>query len=308
MTTYYIMNREIIMHCRSIDCEKLTQGTVNSHIKVVLPEAIVPKEKELVSVKVVSAEIPYAWYNISDNLNNNYITYDTTETLNLGNKSYTATELIRFLNTFDEQPFGFAYNKFSGKVTITNTDSFNHTINFTVGNIRSVLGAKHQDELIVAGASKELESLLDLVSVHAVYVKTSLASGNVLSTNTTNSTTLQKIQVQNNSSSIIYLDLNSYLTVSELKNQIIDTFDVQLCDQNNKLIDLNLVDWEMTIVFNIKTVTTPVVEVRQAESIQPLVLTEEEETEIQMDDLIEKLRDESGLNNKEEEENIVDIV
>jgi len=27
-----------------------------------------------------------------------------------------------------------------------------------------------------------------------------------------------------------------------------------------------------------------------------------------MDDLIEKLRDESGLNNKEEEENIVDIV
>ena len=64
----------------------------------------------------------------------------------------------------------------------------------------------------------------------------------------------------------------------------------------------------MTIVFNIKTVTTPVVEVRQAESIQPLVLTEEEETEIQMDDLIEKLRDESGLNNKEEEENIVDIV
>ena len=150
--------------------------------------------------------------------------------------------------------------------------------------------------------------MLDLVSVHAVYVKTSLASGNVLSTNTTNSTTLQKIQVQNNSSSIIYLDLNSYLTVSELKNQIIDTFDVQLCDQNNKLIDLNLVDWEMTIVFNIKTVTTPVVEVRQAESIQPLVLTEEEETEIQMDDLIEKLRDESGLNNKEEEENIVDII
>ena len=38
--------KEIILHCRSKDCEKITQGTVNSHIQVVLPEAIIPKTNE----------------------------------------------------------------------------------------------------------------------------------------------------------------------------------------------------------------------------------------------------------------------
>lgn len=304
--------KEIILHCRSKDCEKVTQGSVNSHIQVVLPEAIIPKANEKINVKLVSAEIPYSWHNVSDNLDNNYITYDSNETIQLGSKNYTATELMKFLNSMNEQPFSFTYDLFTGRVTITNKDIVDHTINFGVGNIRSVLGAKNQDEIIKAGNSKELESLLDLVSVHAVYVKTSLASGNVMSTNTTNSTTLQKIQVENNSGSIIYLDLTSFITVSELQSHIIDTFDIQLCDQNNRLIDLNLVDWEATLVFEIVEGEPSEIEIQTAKPAQPLEpveISEEDLAEIEMDNLIDKLRDESGLNDEvEDENNIVDIV
>jgi len=305
--------KEIILHCRSKDCEKITQGTVNSHIQVVLPEAIIPKTNETIKVKLVSAEIPYSWHNVSDNLDNNYITYNSIETIQLGTKNYTATELIKFLNSLTEQPFSFSYDLFTGRVTITNNDDADHTINFGVGNIRSVLGAKNQDELIQAGTSKELESLLDLVSVHAVYVKTSLASGNVMSTNTTNSTTLQKIQVENNSGSIIYLDLTSFITVSELQSHVIDTFDIQLCDQNNRLIDLNLVDWEATLVFEIVEGEPTEVEIQTAQPAQPLEpveISEDDLAEIEMDNLIDKLRDESGLNDDEveDENNIIDII
>tara|TARA_R110002049_G_scaffold206382_1_gene376911 strand:+ start:548 stop:1468 length:921 start_codon:yes stop_codon:yes gene_type:complete len=305
--------KEIILHCRSKDCEKITQGTVNSHIQVVLPEAIIPKTNETIKVKLVSAEIPYSWHNVSDNLDNNYITYNSIETIQLGSKNYTATELIKFLNSLTEQPFSFSYDLFTGRVTITNNDDADHTINFGVGNIRSVLGAKNQDELIQAGTSKELESLLDLVSVHAVYVKTSLASGNVMSTNTTNSTTLQKIQVENNSGSIIYLDLTSFITVSELQSHVIDTFDMQLCDQNNRLIDLNLVDWEATLVFEIVEGEPTEVEMQTAQPAQPLEpveISEDDLAEIEMDNLIDKLRDESGLNDDEveDENNIIDII
>ncbi len=304
--------KEIILHCRSKDCEKVTQGTVNSHIQVVLPEAIIPKANEKINVKLVSAEIPYSWHNVSENLDNNYITYDSNETIQLGSKNYTATELMKFLNSMNEQPFSFTYDLFTGRVTITNKDIVDHTINFGVGNIRSVLGAKNQDEIIKAGNSKELESLLDLVSVHAVYVKTSLASGNVMSTNTTNSTTLQKIQVENNSGSIIYLDLTSFITVSELQSHIIDTFDMQLCDQNNRLIDLNLVDWEATLVFELVEGEITEIEMQTAQPAQPLEpveISEEDLAEIEMDNLIDKLRDESGLNDEDEDgKNIVDIV
>ena len=305
--------KEIILHCRSKDCEKITQGTVNSHIQVVLPEAIIPKTNETIKVKLVSAEIPYSWHNVSDNLDNNYITYNSIETIQLGSKNYTATELIKFLNSLTEQPFSFSYDLFTGRVTITNNDDADHTINFGVGNIRSVLGAKNQDELIQAGTSKELESLLDLVSVHAVYVKTSLASGNVMSTNTTNSTTLQKIQVENNSGSIIYLDLTSFITVSELQSHVIDTFDIQLCDQNNRLIDLNLVDWEATLVFEIVEGEPTEVEIQTAQPAQPLEpveISEDDLAEIEMDNPIDKLRDESGLNDDEveDENNIIDII
>lgn len=305
--------KEIILHCRSKDCEKITQGTVNSHIQVVLPEAIIPKTNETIKVKLVSAEIPYSWHNVSDNLDNNYITYNSIETIQLGSKNYTATELIKFLNSLTEQPFSFSYDLFTGRVTITNNDDADHTINFGVGNIRSVLGAKNQDELIQAGTSKELESLLDLVSVHAVYVKTSLASGNVMSTNTTNSTTLQKIQVENNSGSIIYLDLTSFITVSELQSHVIDTFDMQLCDQNNRLIDLNLVDWEATLVFEIVEGEPTEVDMQTAQPAQPLEpveISEDDLAEIEMDNLIDKLRDESGLNDDEveDENNIIDII
>ena len=220
---------------------------------------------------------------------------------------------MKFLNSLTEQPFSFSYDLFTGRVTITNNDDADHTINFGVGNIRSVLGAKNQDELIQAGTSKELESLLDLVSVHAVYVKTSLASGNVMSTNTTNSTTLQKIQVENNSGSIIYLDLTSFITVSELQSHVIDTFDIQLCDQNNRLIDLNLVDWEATLVFEIVEGEPTEVEMQTAQPAQPLEpveISEDDLAEIEMDNLIDKLRDESGLNDDEveDENNIIDII
>ena len=295
----------IIFHVRSSEATKISQGTLNSHIQVKLPEPIVPGQDEFITMKLISAEIPYSFYNVSDNLDNNVITYDNTEKIHLLNKNYSASELIKYLNNLSEQPFKFSYDVYTSKVTIQNTDIVDHTINFEIGNVRSVLGAKNQSEIIPAGLSKELESILDLCSIHCIYVCTSLSSGNVVSTNSSNSEILQKIQVQNNSGSIIYLDLDSYITVSNLKGGIIDQFDILLKDQQHKLIDMMLCEYELSIVFervkkekasNIE-IETPRVPMPTFTNPIPQEISAESagEPENEVEDLLNNLRIESGL-------------
>ena len=295
-----------IFHIRSNESFKLSQGTLNSHIGVQIPESIIPNTDEHITLKCVSAEIPYSWYNTSDNLNNNIITYDTVEKIELGNKNYSASELMKFLNGLSEQPFQFQYNTFTGKVTITNKDITPHTINFGIGFVYRILGAKPQNEVILPGLSIELNSLLDLCSVHAIYICTNLSSGNVVSTSSSNSSILQKIQINNNSSSIIYLDMTSYISTANLQTAIVSAFEIELKDQNHNLLDLNLVDWELTLVFDkIKRPENNII--IEPGSIEPLPLppepAEEEPptptTEDDLNDLIDRLRDESGLNEEE---------
>ena len=60
----------IVLHIRSKDAEQITPG-FNTHFRVALKDPIHVEPTEEVHVFMSSAEIPYSFYPISGELNNN---------------------------------------------------------------------------------------------------------------------------------------------------------------------------------------------------------------------------------------------
>ena len=88
------------------------------------------------------AEIPYSFYCISSDLNNNILKYDVDGTLTFPNQNYTPDELIRVMNddsTFSSI-FNTTYNRFTNKITITNNSGETKELNWTESTINKVLG------------------------------------------------------------------------------------------------------------------------------------------------------------------------
>ena len=84
-----------------------------------------------------------------------------------------------------------------------------------------------------------------------------MATGNVLSTRAGNSTTLQKISVDVNSNGIIYLNQSDFRQISVSQVNVIDNINFRITDQNDNLLQLNNVNFEISFIFNIYSKYTP---------------------------------------------------
>ena len=82
-------------------------------------------------------------------------------------------------------------------------------------------------------------------------VHSSLSQANVLSTRSGNSTILQKISIDVNSYSIIYLNQDDFRTTNISFQPVVDKITFKLTDQNNNLLNLNGINYEMSMIFNI---------------------------------------------------------
>tara|TARA_R110001599_G_scaffold93319_1_gene243592 strand:- start:1498 stop:1959 length:462 start_codon:yes stop_codon:yes gene_type:complete len=78
-----------------------------------------------------------------------------------------------------------------------------------------------------------------------------MATGNVISTRIGNSTTLQKISVDVNSNGIIYLNQSDFRQVSVSQSNIIDSITFRITDQNDNLLQLNNVNFELSFLFEV---------------------------------------------------------
>ena len=78
-----------------------------------------------------------------------------------------------------------------------------------------------------------------------------MGQANVLSTRAGNSTTLQKISVDTNSNGIIYMNQQDYRQVSISQSNVIDLITFEITDQNNNLLQLQNVNYEFSIIFEI---------------------------------------------------------
>lgn len=243
--------RTTILHVRSKDATQLTTS-LNTNFEVQLVSAIECGQDEEIHAQMVSAEIPYSCYNISSAVNNNTIVYDTNQTFTFPSKNYDTKELLRVMNDDATFPFTVTRDKYTNKLTFTNNTPDSHTLNWTSSLANKLLGyGEASDEVVAAGGTTTSLGMVDLATIHSFFIKSDLASGNVLSTRAGNSTTLQKISVDTNGFGIVYLNQQDFRTTSVLQKPSISNIVFRLTDQNDNLLDLNDINYEFSLQFMI---------------------------------------------------------
>jgi len=243
--------RTTILHIRSKDATQITTG-LNSNFNVNLISAIECAEEEEIHAQLISAEIPNSMYNISSAVNNNTIVYDTNQTFTFPEQNYDVKELLRVINADASFPFAATHNKYTNKLTFTNDTVASHDINWTSSLANKLLGyGEANDETVASSGTTTSPGMVDLATIHSIFIKSDLSSANVISTRAGNSTTLQKISIDVNTYGIVYLNQQDYRTVSILQKPNISNITFQLTDQNNNLLDFNDINYEFSIQFMI---------------------------------------------------------
>jgi hypothetical protein len=243
--------RTTVVHIRSKDALQLDPD-LNTNFRVNLVSPIECGQTEEIHAQLISAEIPNSAYNVSSQVGNDTIVYDTISSYTLPSKNYDIDELVRVITADVTFPFSATFDEFTGKITLTNTSVSAVVLNWDLSSASKLLGfAQNPSPSIDAGASVSGLGMADLATIHAVMVKSDLAAGNVLSTRAGNSTTLQKISIDVNSYGIIYLNTSDYRTVSVLQKPVVDVITFRLTDQNDNLLDLNDINYEFSLQFMI---------------------------------------------------------
>ena len=243
--------RTTIVHIRSKDANQ-KNADLNTEFSINLVSAVECSQEEEIHCQVISAEIPNSCYNVSAQVENNKIIYDDTSTFIFPDKNYDVDEVVRVINDDATFPFTVTFDYYTGKMTFTNSDISNHTLNWSLSNAKKVLGFGLAADVVVAPAGTSISSgIVDLATIHAIMIKSDLAAGNVLSTRAGNSTTLQKISIDVNTFGIVYLNTSDFRTVSILQKPVIDMINFRLTDQNDRLLNLNDINYEFSIQFMI---------------------------------------------------------
>lgn len=243
----------VVLHIRSKDANQLTTN-YNTHFSVNLINPINVSKTQEVHISVMSVEIPYSFYNISSELSNNTLVYDST-TLTITSQDYSIYELRDFFNndTSFSAIFTTTYDIQKNKLNFKNITGISHTIKLSTSLINKVIGFDETttDRTITAGSTLTSDFVCNLATVHSILIKSSMGQANVLSTRAGNSTTIQKISVDVNSNGIIYMTEQDFRQVSISQTNVIDLITFELTDQNNNLLQLQNVNYEFSILFEI---------------------------------------------------------
>jgi len=245
--------KEFVLHIRSKDCSRT--GDLNSHLFIDLTEPIIFDSKiyELHQV-VLSGEIPYTFYNVSSDLNNNIIRFTSNgEPLpfTFPNKNYDINEVVKVLND-GNFPFTVSYDRFTMKLSFANNTNFTNILNLSTSTANKILGFDENDSdiTVLSNQSTTSTGVVDLASIHSIFIKSNTSSNMIFSTRAGFSSTIQKISIDVNSGGIIYLNQNDSRQHTVLHSNI-NFLELRLTDQNDNLINFNNINYELTIAFYI---------------------------------------------------------
>ena len=250
--------RTNILHIRSKETSIIND--LNTNFTVILKNPIAVSKDEELHVSLTSLELPYSFYNVSSALLNNTIIYENNvgvkTTLTLLSQDYSINQLVDYLNADVDfkNVFTTSYNTQRMKITFINTDVVSRTIYFSESLINKLIGFDEDELDIVVPINLtgiESSGVINMCSVHSLFIRSNLSTGNVQSSRNGNSTILQKVSVDENSGGIIYFNQNDQQQISVLNPQVISQIEINITDQNDNTIDLNNVNYEMSLLFEI---------------------------------------------------------
>jgi hypothetical protein len=234
----------------------LLDSNLNSNLKIDLQAGITRNNAlQDIHIQLNSCEIPHSFYNFSSNLNNINLFLDGSSSLVLTEQHYDIYELVAFI-TSASFPYSATFNIQTNKITLTNTDSTSHIINFSETSsqkLATALGFKNVDVTVGSGASITSDNSVNLNTIHSIFVHTNLPVSNVITTTQGNlRTIIQKIPVKCQFGEVINYNPyeNGIFSVVINKNEI-NSLELSLRDQNDILIDFNNVNFEISLLFEI---------------------------------------------------------
>ena len=244
--------RQFVLHVRSKDVERT--GDLNSHIYIDLLEPItINPQTEEIHQLLLSGELPYSFYNISSQVNNNTLKYTVNGsplTFDFPNKNYDVNELVKVLNNTTSFKFTVSYDNYTMKLSFLNDTSNTNILNLSASTANKVLGfaEDESDITVAAGQSTSSTGVVDLATIHSIFVKSNSSSNMVFSTRQGFSSTIQKISIDVNSGGIIYLNQND-ARQHTIINSNIEFIELKLTDQNDNLLDFNSINYELSVGF-----------------------------------------------------------
>ncbi len=252
------MDSSYMVHIRSKDVKQLTSG-FNSDMLIDLAAPIQRNNRgQDLHVSLSSAEIPISFYAFSSQLNNLNIYVDGAVSLVISEGNYDVYEMMAVINSVGAFPYTVTYNVNKAKYTLTNTDATGHTINFGDTESRGLakaLGFERANEVVGAGGNTTSDGVVNFQTIHSIFLFSDLNVENVITTGEDVNNIqpiIDKIPIKEPPFTIIHY--NPYDTApftSKVDNDSIRTFRISLRDQNNNLIQMNDVNFEISLLFEV---------------------------------------------------------
>jgi hypothetical protein len=260
------------IYIRSKDVLKL-DSEFNSAMTINLKAGLNLHSGEKFRLKLDTCEIPHTFYTVSKNVFNDQIFLDGSFINLIPEGNYSVYDMIDYLTGISSFPYSCTYDEISSKITLTNTDSTLHVINFTDG-LAKLLGFKFEDRTINAGSSLTSFNTINFQSIHSLFVHSSLSSSNVISTvNNSYENIIGKIPVNRTAYQILSYDPSYSNFDILLDNKNISTFNISIKDQNNNLVQFNGTNFEISLLLEIyRQRVIPVIETRRSDTVPPPII------------------------------------
>ena len=254
------------IYIRSKDVLKL-DSEFNSAMTINLKAGLNLHSGEKFRLKLDTCEIPHTFYNVSKYVFNDQIFLDGSFVNLIPEGNYSVYDMIDYLTGISTFPYSCTYDEITSKITLTNTDSTLHVINFTDG-FSKLLGFKFETRTINAGSSLTSFNTVNFQSIHSLFVHSSLSSSNVISTiNNSYENIIGKIPVNRTAYQILSYDPSYSKFDILLDNKNISTFDISVKDQNNRLVQFNGTNFEISLLLEIyRQRVIPVIETRRSDT------------------------------------------
>jgi hypothetical protein len=212
-----------------------------------------------IHLSVVSAQIPYSFYNV--NIRNNTLNFylnnqPTMISVSVPVGNYNVNTLLTALNTaLSSYNFTITYSSLTNKFTFTNTSTFSF---YSSSSIFAILGfySSTSNSLLVSSlisGSYTLTSnaVVNLQTQQCVNICTNFCTNNINSVNGQQSTILASIPINCPPYSIINYSNDSTTNKVNLYSNLFASINIKLLDQDNNLIDLNYQNYSLTLQFDI---------------------------------------------------------
>ena len=254
-----------IIHLNTTDASSYLQSGLTTYAQFNLDTPIEIDENHMGLVSLNSAIIPYSMYNIRDGVNNEiafrYISDNEPEIIQVPEGNYTITTLATLISSLLTSlsslngVYSMSFNRTIMKYTLSSTQT-ELFLDFFLSNksihIEMGYGPEDRSAPITSGGviSKNVVDVNG--SIHSLFIRTNLTSKSSIDSQTKSfSTILGKIPIDNNFGSVLFFNPRDNTQKILIDTHLINIITIRITDEFNRLIDLNGLHCNLSILVDV---------------------------------------------------------